>query len=292
MELRGHRVAEACGTLWHGTEGRIYMSLPYHRPLAPDPDEVARLLVKAHATGVRFPSLAWSGLPSGLYVCRDKRYDIHSPHRNFRAKVRRGLECCTVRRVEEAELLTQGLELNRETMRRQGRWDPEFGAPRPWRRFVEAMRRCPEIVPVGAFVGSRLAAFSITCREDGWLHLLHQMSRGTDLENCPNHALSFTLTCEAAKDPTLEAVSMGWVSLVDTEGLGEYKRRMGYETIPLNSAFQLHPALEPLLTSRVTLGLVSAARRLRPGDQRAARLAAVLTGARLSRLGRQQKGVS
>jgi hypothetical protein len=258
------------------------MSVPYHLPQDPDAAEVSRLLSSERAIGVRFLSLHRHGSPSGLYVCSRKEYDLGSIHQKQRSVVRRGLEKFTVRPVEDAELLCQGLQLNRDTMARQGRYDPEFGEEIRWRRLVRAVGASRGVAAYGAFSEGRLAAYVIACRDGGWLHLMHQMSRTDDLPHNPNHALTFTVTKWAAEDPTLEASSYGVVSLVSTEGLHLYKVRFGYEIVERTCCFQFHPALAPLLRSRALAGAVHMLRRVRPQDQRLEKVESVLNGARLA----------
>lgn len=286
FELRGREIVEAAGALWYSVPGRIFMSLPHQ--LTPDPEraEIRRMLRQTRGLGVRYPSQTRPGYPSGLYVCRNKEYDFGSVQPRLRSKVRRGLENCEIRRIEADELLAQGLLLNHETMSRQGRYDAEFGEAAQWRRLVYAIPQCPEIEPMGAFIGGRLAAYCICCREDGWLHMLHQMSRQQDLEFFPNHALDFAVTRQIVLDPTLEAVCFGLMGLVAGTGLHDYKVRLGYETIPQNSVFELHPALAPVMAGAPVVGGLQLLRKLRPQNQLIERVTTVLAGARISRTGK------
>jgi len=280
MELRGRHVKQAAGVYWHSVGWRLYMSMPYQLSLDPDPGEIREMLRSVGGLGARFPSTCWPGLPSGLYVCRRKDYDFSAIQPRYRTKVRRGLERCIFRHVEPPELLAEGLELNRDTMRRQGRFDPEFSRSKPWERLVSAVFEVPAVEATGAYIDGRLSAYAITYREDGWLHILHQMSREEDLHHYPNHALTFHLTQRLALEPELEAVSLGQASLVRLPGLHAYKLRLGYELIPRSSAICLHPALAVVLASPPAARL---ARWLRPCDQRLERVSQVMEGARLSR---------
>ena len=124
MELRGRHIVKACGVLWYTVPGRFLMSLPYQGMLNPDPLEVRRMIREAGAFGARFPSLSWSGLESGLYVVRQRNYDIGSLHAKHRPRVRHALRCFEVRTTERSELLDQGGALNLSTMARQGRYRP------------------------------------------------------------------------------------------------------------------------------------------------------------------------
>ena len=148
--------------------------------------------------------------------------------------------------------------------------------------FVEAAFACPGVSFPAVFSGSRLAAYMVTCREQKWLHILHQMSRQEDLPNFPNHLLTYTVTAQAAADASLEAVCYGYVPLFAADGLHEYKLRFGYEMVPHWSAIQLHPVLKAVLDRPVARAAVRAARRLRRNDQHLETIETVLEGARSS----------
>ncbi|PYV42817.1 MAG: hypothetical protein DMG06_12790 [Acidobacteria bacterium] len=283
MELRGRRIVEACGTLWHSVDGGFFMSIPYQLSLDPEPGPLEHMLRSVPAMGVRFPSRTWLGLPSGVYLYRKKQYDLKCVHPKHRRRVIRGLERFQIREIEPGELLAQGLQLNRDTMARQGRYDPEFGEERQWKRVVDATYQCPAVVPFGAFAGGRLGGCMITCCDSRCLHILYQASRQEDLKDFPNHALTFSVTRRAAENPELDSVCYGCLSLVRTTGLHEYKLRFGYELIPHNSVIWLHPRLAPLLSSQVSLQLVRRLRGLCPRNQRLEQTEAVLRGARLSK---------
>jgi hypothetical protein len=282
LELRGRHIIKACGALWYTVPGRFLMSLPYQAMLNPDQEEVRRMIRETGAFGARFPSLSWTGLQSGLYVLRQRNYDIGSLHAKHRPRVRRALECFEVRPAKKAELLDQGWALNLSTMERQGRYDAEFGDQRRWEQLVEAAFACPGIAFPAVFSGPRMAAYMATCREENWLHILHQMSRQEDLANFPNHLLTYAVTKQAALDVSLEAVCYGYVPLFAAEGLHEYKLRFGYEMIPHCSAIQLHPALDVILNRSAARVAVRVARRLQRENQQLEMLQTVLEGARSS----------
>ena len=282
LELRGRRILKACDALWYTVPGPFLMSLPYQRMLNPEPNELRRMIRDAGVLGARFPSLGWTGLESGLYILRRRSYDIGSLHAKHRPRVRHALQHFEMRPAEKAELMEQGRALNLATMARQGRYDPEFGEYKRWARLVDAGFSCPGISFPAVFSGSRLAAYMVTCREQQWLHILHQMSRQEDLPNFPNHLLTYAVTKQAACDTSLEAVCYGCIPLFAADGLHEYKLRFGYELIPNRSAIQLHPVLEVVANHPVARAAVRLARRLRGDDQRIETIETVLEGARSS----------
>jgi Acetyltransferase (GNAT) domain len=287
MRLRGRRIIEGAGKLWYSTSLGIYMSIPFHEPFDLSEAELAELLRRNRILGVRFPSIHRAGLPSGMYYCRPTNYNLSSVHTKQRNRTRRSLEQCEVRPVEREQLLVEGLQCNLDTMARQNRFDSEFGDPRKWRRLVDAVGKSPGVGVTGAFVNDRLAAYVISCREDGWLQLLHQMSSRELLDYSPNNALTFTVTKAAEEDPAIEAVCYGVAGLSSGPGLHEYKLRLGYQMQSQNSVFLLRPGFETLLSSAAVLNGIGLLRRMRPSNQRIERVESVLTGARLARLGPQ-----
>lgn len=283
MAARGKRIYESQSGLWHSTDGKMLMSLPYHRALDPEQGEMADLLRRTGSLGVRFPSITRQGSPGGLYVCREKGYSLKCVQARIRSKVRRGLEHCEVRAVQADELLSQGLRLNQETMARQGRYDSEFGELATFSRLVQAIEVSRHIVAYGSFVEGALAAYAVTYEEDGWFHILHQMSRVDCLEHYPNHALAFTLTEAALAKLEIDGMSYGLKSLVNTAGLHDFKLRMGFECLSQNMVCELHPWASGLLTSGVTNQGVRLARKCFPRDQRLERAQAVISSARAAK---------
>ena len=109
LELRGRRIVSACGALWYTVPGRFLMSVPYQKMLDPDPRELQRMIRDAGAFGARFPSVAWTGLESGLYVLRRREYDIGSLHIKHRPRVRHAMQKFEVRPREESRTLGAGV---------------------------------------------------------------------------------------------------------------------------------------------------------------------------------------
>jgi hypothetical protein len=236
--------------------------MPAHLRLDPEKGEIEELLRRARIVGVRFP-VCGPGIATGLYVARPATYTMASVHRKQRANVIRGLERCEIRRVEQDELTTVGILLNRDTMKRQKRHDPELDDPRRWARFVGAVYACPSFSVTGAYVDGRLATYVICCREGPWLHLLYKMSRAEELAHCPNHALDYEVIRRAAGDPSVLAVANS-ITPFDNPGLDRYKRRMGYEVVPHPLVVEFHPALSPWIANRAALGAVNVLRRAFP----------------------------
>ena len=261
LDRRGCRVFEALGAFWAPYHGPFYSSIPNQVTIGREPREIQEMLRQHGVRCVRFPSAAGHGIPLGLYVCRPREYGLARLSSGFRRHVIRGLEICKIRRVEPAELLREGLPVNLDTMQRQQRYDPEFGDPARWKRFVQAVRQSPGIAVTGAYIGGRLSAYKVTCQEDGWLHMLYKMSRSHDRAWPIGHALEYAVLSEAASNPGIELAESAFRSPVPStdEGLDSYKRHIGYTVEPRHLAICFHPWIAPLLASPLALAIAKAA---------------------------------
>ena len=117
-------------------------------------------------------------------------------------------------------------------MKRQCRFDAEFGDAARWSRFVKAILESPCISAFGAFLDGRLGSYAITCLEDGWLEILYKMNSFEFDHLHPCQVLDYNLTRRIATDALVDAVSMGWAPLVARQGLHDYKVRLGYTFKP------------------------------------------------------------
>lgn len=282
-EARGHRVAEALGVLWEEQQPHRFVALPNERRLDPDPRELAAAMRKARMPALRYFTDAPSGWPCGVFVLSPADYSLARVNPTHRKQVRRGLDATECRALDPDELLALGLELNLDAMARQGRFDPEFGEPARWKRFVAAIRKCPEASVLGAFREGRLSSYHVNCRDGEWLHLLYKMNRTEDMGRYASVALDFWELARAAEDPSLRGVECGHASIVDGfEQLHRYKIAMGFELAPARLAIRFHPALQPLATNRLTTGIADALWKLSPRRRGLETAAKMLRCARLS----------
>lgn len=276
-DRRGIEVFEEGGVYWTRYRGPIYATFPNNIGLAPEPGEMAALLRKARIFGARVPSNG-RGLSCALHVANPSEYCLEGLSRRHRGHVRHGLERCEIKPVDLDELLLEGIVLNRETLERQQRQDPEFTDVDRWARFVRSVRETSGCFVTGAYVDGRLAAYLVMCRDGAWLRLLYKMSRTADMVHDTNYALDYKAIEEASKDPSILAVENGFSSLNCDTGVDAYKKRLGYVAVPTQLSIYLHPAIAPFAANRPMIAAVRAVGTVRP--RKASALAAkVLEGA-------------
>jgi hypothetical protein len=278
MEHRGRNVFYGAGSHWYEVERGMIMALPYHEVIDPSDEPLLELLARTRSVGARYLTTAGNGLNGGLYVRRKSAYDEMSLHKKSRNRLRRALEKCAVREVEEDELRSQGLDINR-----QGRSDPEFGEQRRWNRLVDACYARSGIKVMGAFADGRLAAYAVNLTEDGWLHILHMFSGTSWLaEHFPNDALAFHITKAGMEAAEVDQISYGVAGLSQSAGLHQFKERYGYEFVPRGYAFVLRPWVRSVLVNPASAWAIRRARALFPNRNALERIGSVALGASLT----------
>jgi hypothetical protein len=164
----------------------------------------------------------------------------------MRNYTRRGLENCSVERVDFGYLAQRGHQLNVESFERQGR-DATTMTESEWYRYCEAASGIPGFEAWGAWVRGDLAAFVVAALVEDCSCMHHQSAATRYLPLFPNHALNFTVTREVLARPEVNSVCYGQDSLV-TPGIDTYKSRMGFERRLFGERIVLNPLLQPILS--------------------------------------------
>lgn len=225
----------------------VFMSIPYHRELSPSGGQLARVLVGGPSLVVRFPSsFGKCDRQVGVFMCTDKHYDLSSLHKKSRNQTRRGLDNCTVERLQFPDLERDGINLNVDTYRRQGKDPRSFEAGR-WRTFCRVAGETRDVEAWGAWVKGSLAAFAVTALIEDSLYIYTQASATEYLEFYPNNALTFLLTKQKLALPGVRSICYG-VKTLTRPTLDEYKMRMGFEVKTFGERIVFNPLLRLVLS--------------------------------------------
>jgi hypothetical protein len=283
LEAIGHRVITSSSGHWFDISRAFYESIPPVRLIAPDREELMTLFRQHPIVGLKYCAPPSSlGRLSWIYLCRDSDYGMQTVHRKMRNKVRQGLGNCTVRPISFEYLHDHGMQLNRDTLSRQGRRDPMLTEPARWARLCQAGQRIAGACAWGAFVDGELAAYLIAFVINGCSNVLHQMSRTDLLDSKANNALAFLATRETIASPDIRAISYGHASIRGLPGLEEYKVRLGYEKWPMRYVVVLHPLIRFVLLNPLGDQLLGLLNRLLPGHDVLRRVDGILDIARES----------
>lgn len=244
---QGRRVIAGETCSWHAYKSFLFVSIPYHRAVAPSFGEVRQVLLKGPGAVARFPTDPGKGdRQVGIFLCSDRNYDFSSLHHKSRHCTRRGLENCAIEPVDFDYLARQGHELNVESFRRQGR--PEATVTEAqWRGYCRTAGAMSGFEAWGAWVHGNLAAFLVVAMVEDSCYINYQSCATAYMPFRPNHALTFSVTRMLLARPEVNSVCYGHDSLV-VQGIDSYKERMGFERRSFGERVVFNPLLQPLLS--------------------------------------------
>src|SRR5690242_1308809 len=152
LRRQGHRIIRTQSTYWHSGGMGVFQAFPYHRMIDPSEEELAELFSQRRVLGARYsmPAEHAKGCPSYAIVFEGSKYDFECVGHRTRKNIRRGLRNCTVRTISFQELASQGWEVRRDTLDRQGRDLRE--RPELWRSRYLAATDLSGLQAWGAFV--------------------------------------------------------------------------------------------------------------------------------------------
>lgn len=236
----GHRVVRTDSACWSNVVRGVYTNFPIHCPIEPTSSEIRKVL-GVGGIAVRYTCPLEMGRESYELVCSDKNYALASLPQKGRNRTRRGLEACSVRRIEWDELESVGaLRLARDTRLRQGRAIPP-NHDQYLRKYWSVARRIDTMEAWGSFVGSDLAAFLMASRIEDWVYIWSLNSDRDLLQANPNNALFYVFTKDVLSRPEVTAVSTGLESMQsDPADLERFKLRMGYQRVPIGQRVQFN----------------------------------------------------
>lgn len=152
---------------------------------------------------------------------------------------RQGLENCTYGPEDAREIATEGIELHAQTLQRQGRKISD-GYEVHWRKYFDAVSRCPSATVWAARYQGILASFLISFRIGSVENICIVRSREELLKFRPNNAMLFTFLQQTLSRAETTEVCIGLQSLQSAmTSLDLFKRRMGFEQQPIGQRIEL-----------------------------------------------------
>ncbi len=275
--LIGYQVEQTCYGIWIGIKSGFFNRVPAYETMPPSEEEVRTLFRRYPILGLSYSvELGGQGKVGHVYFVRDRDYDLENLHPKARTRVRRGMENCRVRLMRFDELYRLGMALNLDTLARQERYDPLFSNPDRWRRFCRAGEQVESAQVWGAFADGKLAAYNIIFRVGTVVNIMYQMSCTDLMELHPNPILTFTVVQTMMRTSGIEAVYNGPEGLSTSDGLDEYKQRMGFHKEPVTFAVRLRPVVKHALFNWGGKQMIAAVGRCLPNRDFSRRVQAVI----------------
>ena len=243
FERLGQRTLCSPSAWWQEVQPGVLLSFPYYVMLEPDSAEIRKLFRDHRLRAIRYPTpLHAFGFATTMPVNTHADYDLRTLHVKARNQTRRALENCVVGEMSFDDLHKQGLSLNEDTAKRQGRTS-EYADPGYWRRYCEAAGATPGFSARAAWVDGRLGAYLVIASFDGWSNWLTENSATSLLSKRPNNALVYETARHFIRNTEHKQICYGLGSLENVAALDRFKQRMGWTLQPVKQRITLSPTL-------------------------------------------------
>ncbi|MEZ6127623.1 MAG: hypothetical protein R3C59_03010 [Planctomycetaceae bacterium] len=246
LERIGHTVRHLGNDWWYDCTRRVYANFPFHRDVDAASLDIRQVL-KSDGLIARMCCPEDQGVPSFRMMCYDKNYDFPTLRSRTRTQVRRGLEACTVERIEFSELKRRYLPLQRSTVERQGRCT-ETVDQAYWDRYIDSASQMTGAETWAAYVNGNMAAYLISFMIEDTANLCIVRSDTQMLKYYPNNALLFRYMYEVMRRPEVVKADYGLESVEPGgENLEQFKTGMGFAREICGQRIVFSPKIAPLL---------------------------------------------
>lgn len=233
--------------LWIKHESFSAIRFPEFIISTPSESEIERVLKELNCLLISFCKLPQDEQKSNaiLYNCCDKNYNHNSLSKNVIRDIRIGGKNLSICFVDWHEILENGFKAFKDTRTRVGLSDgnkKNFEAR--FRNF--AMNEGHKAL--AAKLNGEIIAFMSLIVVDYFVIIQGSFSTDEHRRLCPNNALTDFLLNYFLKESNFEKVSYGLSSIQEdasTDGLHNYKIRVGFEPINIQRVFLLHPYITP-----------------------------------------------
>ena len=249
---------------WVEAGPRVFQAFPYHWVISPDEQELMKLMTDHKAIALRYstPQASSIGSPSYHVVFAKDQYSQSDLPKKARHDVKKGLSVASVEPISFCRLATEGWELRRDTLLRQGRLNAETETD--WRNLCSSAMDLSGFEAWGAIIQGKLAAALLAFLCDDHFCILYHQSLSEYLPTGVNNALAYVVTSTVINRPDIKArVFYGLHSLDAPPSVDEFKFRMGYTARPVRQRVVFHPWVRPLMNN-TSHTLIQAGLRLRP----------------------------
>lgn len=249
LRRQGQNVIRTASSYWHSEGFRVYQAFPYHWLIQPSEEELRQWVTEHRALALRYSSPPVAGQETESYhaVYSGDDYALEMLSAWARKNVRHGLRSCTVGPISFDRYVDEGWALRVDTLARQQRRMKE--SRENWRSKYLAAADLDGFEVWAAQVGNQLAATLVVFQMDGWGYMLYQQCHRDHLREHVNNALSFVVTQNLIRRPTIRGIFYGMQSLDAPASVDEFKFRMGYEAKPVRQCVSFHPYVSPLVNS-------------------------------------------
>jgi hypothetical protein len=243
---QGHHVIRSANSYWYDAGPRVYQAFPFGQLIEPSDNELRSLMLKNGIISLRYSTPIQASIGKVSYhVTLAKPYSLELLRSQARNAVKRGLAKCEILQVPFERIATEGWNLQRDTLERQGRLNSMSEAE--WKRICLSAVGLEGFEAWSAIVDGELAASLIICQVDDIFYVPYAFSHSKYLSCYVNNALFYSVSSNLLARQDINGIFFTVQSLDAPKSVDDFKFRMGFNATAVRQRVMFHPLMEPLI---------------------------------------------
>jgi hypothetical protein len=166
------------------------------------------------------------------YIYRSDKYELDQFDSKIRNQIRKGLKSCVLKDVDADSMISQGLEINRKTLKRQGRDLAYLTDKQKWEKYICAFYSRKDVYIRGAFVNDKLIGYIIFIKLDNRYIIQHPFRDEDHSSLNPINAILYSFINEIIIKEKFVDITYGLASFEEHQSLDKFKKGMLFSNQP------------------------------------------------------------
>lgn len=182
------------------------------------------------------------------FILNTTDYGLDKFARKTRNRIKKSLHNCSFKKPSLEDLLKFGLEINRQTIKRQFRKDKTLTNIKIWNKYISSIYSLNDIIIFGAYFDGRMVGYLVVYELEGKYIIYHAYIDRKDSETTsPMNGLIYVLINQIIKEKGSIIISYGLDSFTPLHELNRFKCNMLFEKKSVSRIYILNPVLTSLL---------------------------------------------
>ncbi len=199
--------------------------------------------------------LKWRYLMSTLFIDAQRKnicefildrdnYDLDSFGRKTKNRIKKSLRNCTFKRPDLGDMLTAGLAINQQMVKRQSRKESLLTDSNLWKNYITSLYTNNVFFFMGAYYHDRMVGYMVVYKLENRYNIHHASIDREDSETTsPMCGLIFTMVNWLIQQEGRVSISYGLDTFAGLPELNRFKRNMLFNAIPSSRGYIINPLL-------------------------------------------------
>ena len=236
----GYPIKKMCGHYFYPRKMRNY-SFPHFYKI-PVNDDLVKYLKWRYIMSTLFIDAARKNTYE--FILDTNSYNLDSFSRKTKNRIKKSLQNCSFKRPELKDLLTYGLIINQQMVKRQSRKEKLLTDLNQWTKYITSLYGNNEFIILGAYYKERMIGYIVVYNLEDRYNIHHAYIDRQDSEiTSPMCGLIYKLVNQLIDENGPLRISYGIDIFESLPELNRFKQNMMFSKIPASRGYIIHPLL-------------------------------------------------